>query len=175
VREGRNLVLIGFMGAGKSSVAAALGRVTGRVVIETDALALARSGRSSIAEVFALDGEAVFRAHERAAVAEAGAGRNSIIATGGGVILDPANIEALRAGGVIVCLAVSFEVARTRLMSDDTRPLMRDIARAQALFEQRRPRYEQAAEVTVATDTRSVIEVAGEVLRQLGGVPAGSG
>ncbi|MGH9000821.1 MAG: shikimate kinase, partial [Acidimicrobiia bacterium] len=99
-----HLVLVGMMGSGKSSVGRRLARRLGRSFVDTDQLVEARRGLP-IAEIFAADGEAAFRALESSAVAEAlGASPPAVVAFGGGAILDPANRERARAGAVVVWL-----------------------------------------------------------------------
>lgn len=98
-----NIVLIGMPGSGKSTVGAMLARRTGRSFIETDALIEAREG-ASIPALFAGRGESGFRDAEHAAVRAAAAAEHAVIATGGGVILRPENMEALSADGAVFFL-----------------------------------------------------------------------
>ncbi|HWP34554.1 MAG TPA: shikimate kinase, partial [Thermodesulfobacteriota bacterium] len=93
---GRNLVLVGLMGAGKSAVGRALAARLGRPFVDTDALVEARAGRP-IPAIFAAGGEAAFRALEREVVAEVASRGGQVIATGGGAVVDPASRAALRA------------------------------------------------------------------------------
>lgn len=110
----RNLVLVGFMGTGKSTLGAGVASALRRRFVDTDALVAARAG-CGIPEIFATLGEAGFRDLEAAAVAEAAAGARCVLATGGGVLGRPANLEALRAGGVLVALVAEPQVLLRRV------------------------------------------------------------
>ncbi len=107
-QECANLVLIGMPGSGKSTVGAELARLTGRTLVDTDALVEARAGKS-IPAIFADDGEAAFRELEHSVVAEVGRERGLIISCGGGVILREDNRRALRQNGRIYCLRRPLE------------------------------------------------------------------
>jgi shikimate kinase/hydroxypyruvate isomerase len=164
-----NLVLLGFMGTGKSAVGRILARRLGRPFVEMDAEIERRAGRG-IPEIFASEGEAAFRAMERAWVREQADRPGRVIATGGGVVLDPANLEDLGRHGVLVCLTASFETLRTRLGGDRSRPLLEGgrADRLAELLESRRPLYE-AIRLRVDTTGRTPDEVADEVLRRISG------
>ena len=118
-----NIVLIGFMGTGKSAVGRRLAERLGRRFLDTDALIEARAGRT-IARIFAEDGEPVFRGLEAAAVAEAGASRGAVIATGGGVPMRPDNMRHLRRHGVIVALTASPRTILARVGGGADRPML---------------------------------------------------
>ena len=95
-----NIVLIGFMGSGKSEVGRLLAERLGRQLLDTDEL-IERDG-ATIPEIFAAEGEKGFRRHERSAIERAARTKGAVIATGGGAVLDPANVESLRRRGVLV-------------------------------------------------------------------------
>lgn len=164
-----NLVLAGFMGTGKSAVGRILARRLGRSFVEMDAEIERRASRA-IREIFASDGEAAFRAMERAWVREQAdlPGPGRVIATGGGVVLDPANLEDLGRRGVIVCLTASPGALNARLRGDPSRPLLEGGRedRILALLESRRALYE-AIPLRVDTSDRTPEEVAAEVLRRI--------
>jgi shikimate kinase len=168
-----NIVLTGFMGTGKTAVGREVARRLGWRFIDTDRLVEEAAGMS-VAEIFARDGEASFRARERQAIAEACAVQDAVVATGGGALADPVNRERLRAAGTIVCLDADVETVLGRIGDDTTRPLLRsgahgDVrARVRALMAEREPVY-ATADHRVDTSGRSVAAVADAVLQVLPG------
>ena len=164
-----NLFLIGFMGAGKSSVSAGLGRILGREVVEMDERIAAQEGMS-IPELFAQKGEPYFRACETALLKSFAQGAPRIISCGGGVPLREENVAAMRESGTVVLLTASPEVILERVKDSEERPLLqghKDVPYIAALMEQRRPRYEAAADITVDTSQMNIEEVCRQVLRQV--------
>ncbi|MET8982248.1 shikimate kinase [Streptomyces sp. NPDC004539] len=165
---GPQVVLVGPMGVGKSTVAALLARRLGVGCRDTDTEVVAAEGRS-IAEIFADEGEAYFRAVEREAVARAVAGHDGVLALGGGAVLDTGT-RALLAGLPVVFLDVDVDTAMERLRSDDSRPLLATAPRHRwhALMRARRPLYTEVARVVVDTGRRTPEEVVDTVLEALG-------
>lgn len=162
------VILIGFMGAGKSCVAARIAALLGVSAIEMDDLAIARSGLKSIPEMFEVHGEVFFRNLESEVAESLSGEHNAVISTGGGVIGRPENMQRLRAcGGIVVFLRSSFETVQRRNAGLDTRPLFRDGTKARELFEARAPVYEQWADITVDTDNKALEQVCAEILLQL--------
>ena len=164
-----NLFLIGFMGAGKSSVSAGLGRMLGREVVEMDERIAAQEGMS-IPELFAQKGEPYFRACETALLKSFAQGAPRIVSCGGGVPLREENVAAMRESGTVVLLTASPEVILERVKDSEERPLLqghKDVPYIAALMEQRRPRYEAAADITVDTSRLNIEEVCRQVLRQV--------
>ena len=164
-----NLFLIGFMGAGKSSVSAGLGRILGREVVEMDERIAAQEGMS-IPELFAQKGEPYFRACETALLKSFAQGAPRIVSCGGGVPLREENVAAMRESGTVVLLTASPEVILERVKDSEERPLLqghKDVPYIAALMEQRRPRYEAAADITVDTSQMNIEEVCRQVLRQV--------
>lgn len=164
-----NLFLIGFMGAGKSSVSAGLGRMLGREVVEMDERIAAQEGMS-IPELFAQKGEPYFRACETALLKSFAQGAPRIVSCGGGVPLREENVAAMRESGTVVLLTASPEVILERVKDSDERPLLqghKDVPYIAALMEQRRPKYEAAADITVDTSRLNIEEVCRQVLRQV--------
>lgn len=164
-----NLFLIGFMGAGKSSVSAGLGRMLGREVVEMDQRIAAQEGMS-IPELFAQKGEPYFRACETALLKSFAQGAPRIVSCGGGVPLREENVVAMRESGTVVLLTASPEVILERVKDSDERPLLqghKDVSYIAVLMEQRRPRYEAAADITVDTSQLNIEEVCRQVLRQV--------
>lgn len=156
-----NLFLIGFMGAGKSSVSAALGQKLGRAVVEMDQCISENEGMT-IPEIFAQKGEPYFRTCAQ--------GEPRIISCGGGVAMREENVAAMRACGTIVLLTARPEVILERVKDSDDRPLLQNrksVEGISELMEQRRPKYEAAADVTVDTSDLNIEEVCEAVLQQV--------
>jgi len=149
----RNIVLIGFMGTGKSEVGRRLARRLGWTFIDTDRRIEARE-RGTVAQIFARRGEEYFRDVEARVVAEAASRRDAVIATGGGVVLRPENMRHLRRQGWIVSLTAPADVLVKRLGDAGDRPLLRPASGAGEgdgirenvvrLLDQRRPLYRDA-------------------------------
>lgn len=164
--RGRHLVLIGLMGAGKTTVGEICATRLGRPFVDVDDLVVATAGRT-VAEIFATDGEAGFRRRERAAITDACASPEALVlATGGGAVLDADNRRALRAAGVVVWLVAPPTVLAARVASDDDRPLLAGdpVTTLTRLADARADCYEATAHVAVDTDGRTVAEVADRVL-----------
>ena len=121
-----NIVLTGFMASGKTEVSKAVAAMSKYKLIDTDEMIEEKEGMS-INEIFELHGEEYFRRSEHECVCRAAAMDNMVIATGGGVVLNKKNIEALRKNGIIFNLAPDFEVIEERLAgAAATRPLLRE-------------------------------------------------
>lgn len=162
------LILIGFMGTGKSTVAKALAKHLGFSVKELDALIIERSGRASIPDMFEHDGEAHFRNLETEVCAAIGHERSVVISTGGGVIGRDINMKHLIAdGGVVVFLRTSFQEILSRSADLHDRPLFKNGHQARELYERRAPVYLRWANLVVDTDGKSIEEICSEILSSL--------
>lgn len=162
-----NLALIGFMGTGKSSVGRLLASQLNFRFVDTDVLIEEQAGRS-ISEIFARDGEAAFRAIEKAVVADLARSRGLVISTGGGLAADESNLASLKQHALVVCLWASPEVIWERVRHQRHRPLLQDaepMEKIRALLAARAPFYKQA-DVLMHTEMRSVKEVAQHVLHE---------
>jgi shikimate kinase len=159
-----NIVLTGFMGTGKSTVGRRLAERLGWPFVDTDAVIEADHG--PIPAIFAEHGEHRFRAIEREVAADLARRRGTVVATGGRLLLDPANVDSLGGSGVVVCLAASVDALVDRLAGEaEGRPLLQGDdprARIAELLAARAAGYARFPQV--ATDGRSPDEVADAVL-----------
>lgn len=164
--RGEAIVLIGFMGAGKSSVGRELVKRTGLPLYDTDRMVAARVGMP-IAEIFASYGEEEFRDCEAAALAQV-AERPAIVVTGGGLVLRTANVEAIRRLGSVINLVASEEALFERVSRRGTRPLLQTSdprGTLSELLRKREPLYRAAADFTIDTTNLTHAAVAEAVLR----------
>jgi shikimate kinase/3-dehydroquinate synthase len=147
----RQLALVGFMGAGKSTLAARLAERLDREVVSLDAEIERRAG-APVPRIFEAEGEDAFRRHESAALAEAaGRRRAAILDLGGGAATVQANREALARDAFTLLVDVDVDTAWLRCRTTD-RPLARDERRFRALYEERRAAYREAADAAVSSD-----------------------
>ena len=137
------IYLVGFMAAGKTTLAQALARRLGWRAEDVDLLIEARE-RRTVAEIFAREGEPYFRSLERQVIYSLLPHRHIVIATGGGTFIDPENRAAINADGVSVWIDVPFDVLLSRIPADGRRPLANDRIQMAMLYETRRLAYEQA-------------------------------
>jgi shikimate kinase len=161
------IVLIGPMGAGKTTVGELVGDRLGVAVRDTDHDVEAVAGRA-ISEIFVDDGEAAFRALERSAVAEALTSHRGVLTLGGGAVLDP-DTRASLAGHDVVFLRVGLADAVKRVGLGTSRPLLLGNVRGRikTLLDERTPIYESVATLTVDTDGRAPEEIADEIVTAL--------
>jgi shikimate kinase/3-dehydroquinate synthase len=159
-----NLVLIGFMGTGKTAVGRHVAARLGRRFIDTDTLIEEQAGRP-VSEIFAHEGEEAFRRLEAAVVAEASAQDGVVIATGGGVVLNRESMERLRRTGVIVALRADPEAILARVGAGSARPLLGPDpgARVRRLLAERDALYRDA-DLTLDTTALSVEDVSSRVV-----------
>lgn len=154
-----NIVLTGFMGVGKTTIGMRVADRTRHPFVDTDDLIVQRQGKA-IAQIFAEEGEPAFRALERSLAQELSQHRGLVIATGGGMLVDPDNRARLGHSGVIVCLDASATVIGQRLLGSDGRPLAHNW---QQLYAARQQAY-AAIDLHVSTDGRTVEDITEEVI-----------
>ena len=161
-----NLVLVGPMGAGKSSIGRRVARRFGLAFVDVDHEIEVRTG-ATIATIFECEGEAGFRARECATLAEILGGERQLVATGGGAVLDAGNRDLMRARGFVVHMHADVDTQLARLARDRTRPLLaRGDRRAvlERLATERAALYAAAAHVRFETG----LHACGEAAVQLG-------
>jgi shikimate kinase len=162
-----NVLLVGFMGAGKSICGRVLARRLGRCFVETDDMIVAHDGRS-IPEIFAAEGEERFRQLEAEAVDSLGMKTDHVIATGGGLPCHEGRMEVLKSLGTVVWLDGDFRELYERARRGGERPMLqgRSAADVEALYRQRTPYYRQA-HITIDTTGLGIDEVVGRLVRAL--------
>lgn len=161
-----SIFLVGFMGAGKTTVGQALARVLQRRFIDLDR-AIEASESRTVEQIFSASGEAEFRRLERAAIAACRGMKQSVIALGGGAYIAEENRDVLREIGMTIWLDCPLEVCLERIRGDIARPLLRSDEAMRALLEIRRPAY-ALADFVVQSDRRSPDEIAREICHRLG-------
>lgn len=163
------IILIGFMGSGKSEVARQLAQKLGLALIESDGLVLQLSKRSNINEIFNQDGEVHFRELEIAAAKKLRRADNAVIATGGGAVMNQIIFAYLKSKpkAIIIHLAAMFATVRRRLRHDRTRPLFANAQKARKLYKLREPLYRHYADIVVTTDNRTPASIVKEIIGKL--------
>lgn len=161
-----NVFLIGFMGAGKSTIARTLKNIYGMRLIEMDEQIEAQEGMH-ISEIFALHGEEYFRRLETELLEGLQREENTVVSCGGGVPMRRQNVEAMKKSGKIVYLSADAETIFKRVRNSHNRPLLEgnmNVDYIRSLLEQRLPRYLEAADVTVITDGRNTDDICRDIL-----------
>lgn len=158
-RQTENLVLIGMPTSGKTTVGRLLSRMTGKPLLDTDELLARRIG--SIPDYLRQHGEAAFRAEEAKTIAALSREQGAIIATGGGAVLNEANVRALKRSGRLIFLDRPPE----KLIPASDRPLSATLEQLRALYQTRYPRYLRAADLTVSADVPPEV-VAAAIIRE---------
>jgi shikimate kinase len=164
-----NIVLMGFMGVGKSAVGRALAERLKMKLVEVDSFIMNKAGQT-IPQIFEA-GEIAFREKEIEAVKEIAAGQNQVIACGGGVVLNKINIDRLKTDSVVVWLTATPGVILKRTRQDGaTRPLLKadtNLRDIRDLLSYRKPYYQRAADLEVDTSHTSIGEVVEQIIVKL--------
>ena len=164
-----NLILIGPMGAGKSSIGKRVARHFGLDFVDVDQLIETRTG-ARVPIIFEIEGEPGFRRRESDILAELCSGRGQLIATGGGAVLAAGNRDLLRRGGFVVWLRTPVERQLERLAQDRSRPLLQVPDRARHLREMARlrdPLYAETCDLVFESDQRRVGSAAERLVNAL--------
>jgi shikimate kinase len=154
---GRNIFLVGMMGAGKTTLGRALAQRTGSEFLDTDRLLVERTG-VPVTTIFEIEGESGFRRRESTVLAEIAQRDGCVVATGGGIVLAEENRRVMRESGTVVYLRARLENLWERTRHDATRPLLSTPdprGTLQSLLEQREPLYRQAAHVVIDTGSQA--------------------
>ncbi len=157
---------VGFMGAGKTTVARRLARNCGVAAVDMDTFIERQAGKR-VKEIFAEVGEEGFRAVETDVLRQLAGGEGRLVSCGGGVVKQPENRELLANQGFVVYLRVSADEAAGRISDRSSRPLFQDLDAARTLNQEREPLYAEVADVVVDTAGKSVGAIASEVRRAL--------
>lgn len=161
-----NIVLIGFMGSGKSTISRALCNVFAMDVIEMDQVIAEREGMS-ISEIFEVHGEEYFRNLETGLLRELQSRKGVVISCGGGVPMREENVVEMKKNGKVILLTAKPETILERVRGSHERPLLennKNVDFISDLMEKRRIKYETAADIIIHTDGKSEFEICEEII-----------
>ncbi len=164
----KNIMLIGFMGAGKTTVSRELTRLTGKSEVDMDAYIVQNEGRS-INEIFEKQGEAYFRQLETKYLGEIQKNSGYIVSCGGGAVLKDENVRLMKENGVIILLTATPETTLLRVQNSKDRPILNgnmNIEFITQLMDKRKDRYLEVADIIVETDNKAVRAIADEILEK---------
>ena len=169
INQKGNIILIGPMGSGKTSTGRMLAKEMGYAFADTDEEVTKRTG-VSIAYIFDVEGEEGFRKRECLALKECLNDNNTILSTGGGIVLSKENRDLLQDRGTVVYLQTSIRFQVTRTVSNNNRPLLQNKDPEETLEKlmlTRAPLYEEIADITIMTDNKSLQEMSKEIQRAI--------
>ncbi|MEE3467859.1 MAG: type I 3-dehydroquinate dehydratase [Eubacterium sp.] len=160
-----HIILIGFMGTGKTTISKALSEAYGIPEVDTDSMIVQKTGKQ-ISEIFDEDGESAFRQVETDILDELGTLPRSVVSCGGGTVLRDINVRKLKNFGTIVRLTAKPETVYKRIHKDNSRPLLdgnMNVGYIAELMEKRNDAYERAADLSIKTDDREVDAIAADI------------
>ena len=169
VTDGGNIILVGLMGCGKTSVGKVLARLLDKTFVDSDH-EIERLTGVRIPVIFEIEGEAGFRTREHKMIAQLVKQNNLLLATGGGAILSQENRDLLKANGTVIYLRAPVKSLLKRTQRDRNRPLLRvpdPAAKLTELYELRDPLYREVAHLTFDTSNQSVRTLAGQIEAKL--------
>ena len=169
INQKGNIILIGPMGSGKTSTGRMLAKEMGYVFADTDEEVTKRTG-VSIAYIFDVEGEEGFRKRECLALKECLNDNNTILSTGGGIVLSKENRDLLQDRGTVVYLQTSIRFQVKRTASTNNRPLLQNKDPEETLEKlmlTRTPLYEEIADIIIITDNKSLQEMSKEIQRAI--------
>ncbi len=155
--ESGNLILVGMMGSGKTTMGRALAKHLDKIFVDSDEEIINRTG-VTVTHIFDIEGEAGFRLRETAAIRDLAGRDNMVLATGGGAVLEEQNRTMLQQNGIVIYLKASVHDLWQRTRHDRNRPLLQTNdphARLTELFNQRDPLYRQVADIVVQSGKQS--------------------
>ena len=164
-----NIVLIGFMGAGKSTISDYLSTMFDMDIVEMDQV-IAEREEMSIPDIFATYGEEYFRDLETNLLIEMQSHKNAVISCGGGAALREKNVAEMKKNGRVVLLTATPETIFERVKDSNDRPVLngrKNVKGISELMEQRREKYEAAADIVINTDDKTVLQICEELVQQL--------
>jgi len=168
-----NLYLIGYRCTGKTTVGRSMAERLGWPLMDTDCVIVDAAGMS-IDRMVASHGWPFFRQRESEVLFRVSAGNRQVVATGGGIVLDERNRQAMKATGKVVWLTASETCIRTRMLTDaatgDNRPALTGrglLEEIETVLAERSPLYESAADLTIATDRASIEEICDRIVEAL--------
>lgn len=164
-----NIVLIGFMGAGKTTVSDYLSTMFAMDIVEMDQV-IADREEMSIPDIFATYGEEYFRNLETNLLIEMQSRKNTVISCGGGAALRERNVAEMKKNGRVVLLTASPETIYERVKDSDDRPVLngrKNVEGISELMEQRREKYEAAADIVINTDNKNVLQICEELVQRV--------
>lgn len=164
-----NIILVGFMGTGKSSVSRKLSEVLKMKSIDTDQY-IERKENTTIDKIFSINGEGYFRKCEKDTLLELSKEKNIIISCGGGIVIKEENIKLMKTMGKVILLTASSNTIYKRLKYCKDRPILNDNMNEEyiaTLMNKREERYLQAADIIINTDNKSIEEICEEIINKL--------
>lgn len=164
-----NIILIGFMGAGKSTISDYLSTMFAMDIVEMDQM-IAEREEMTIPDIFATYGEEYFRTLETNLLIEMQSKKNTIVSCGGGAAMRERNVQEMKKNGRVVLLTASPETIYERVKDSDDRPVLngrKNVKGISELMEQRREKYEAAADVVVNTDGKTVLQICEELVQKV--------
>ena len=164
-----NIILIGFMRAGKTTISDYLSTMFAMNIVEMDQVIEERE-EMSIQDIFATYGEEYFRELETNLLIEMQSRKNTVISCGGGVAMRERNVAEMKKNGRVVLLTASPETIYERVKDSNNRPVLngrKNVQGISELMEQRREKYEAAADIVVNTDGKTVLQVCEEMIQKL--------
>lgn len=162
----KNLVLVGLMGAGKSTIGKALSKKLSFDFLDTDEVII-KEQETSISDIFAQFGESHFRQLEKNLVKKLSKLENKVISTGGGLVQDIENLDKLKENGIVVYLQASAEILYSRIKNDNTRPLLQvdnPLERLSEILSKREANY-KLADFIINTENKTIDDIVNEIVK----------